>query len=533
MNVKKAASISLAILFGTCLSTGIADACTTTIVTKGASADGRTYVTHSNDTYSSDPSIVYVPAKDHLAGSRRNVYPSAVAWDDYPEYDCVSVPRLNAPERASGYDNKDVPLTKPLGTIPEVEHTYAYLDSDYGIVNEHGLMFGECTDNSLQLEYLPPGDGAGLFYASELARVALERCRTAREAINLMGNLIDTYGLWGTGETLLVADKDEGWVMEMQPTPSGKGGLWIAQQVPDGEFFAAANQFRIRAIEPNNPKQIFNPKLIDEMKELGWTAYDEKGNLDWVASLQAAEDYHPYFAQRRVWRAMSLAAPSKKFNPRIKNYDAKDYPFSVRPDKPLTVQDLMAMHRDAYEGTEFDMTKGEAAGIFGYPYRHGKGPWQRSIHSSAAAYTWILGFGDDLPAPVAWMAVHPSKESTFVPLPVTPLPAAYTGVRRNTYDDSKLWWNGMKVTGLARGYYNNLVPFVQKAANAQEQHSVDLIEHNKNKSREEFNQLLYGNALTAVKDWQHLYQDLLVEYDGGSHLKYANGQPEADDVLVY
>ena len=95
-------------------------------------------------------------------------------------------------------------------------------------MNEHGLMFGECTDNSLWLENRPVKAGGGIFYSSELARVTLERCRTAREAVQLMGKLIDTYGLYGTDETLMVADQHEGWVFEMQPVPTGIGGLWIA-----------------------------------------------------------------------------------------------------------------------------------------------------------------------------------------------------------------------------------------------------------------------------------------------------------------
>ena len=142
-----------------CLAASNAEACTTTIVTKGASADGSAYVTHSNDSFSSDPSIVYVPAKDHPAGAMRKVYPSAIAWDDLPEYECYSNPRLVAPERAEAYAYPGKKQTKPLGEIPQVAHTYAYIDSDYAVMNEHGLMLGECTNNSLHLEYLEPSPG--------------------------------------------------------------------------------------------------------------------------------------------------------------------------------------------------------------------------------------------------------------------------------------------------------------------------------------------------------------------------------------
>ena len=132
-------SVALSVV---CLAASNAEACTTTIVTKGASADGSAYVTHSNDSFSSDPSIVYVPAKDHPAGAMRKVYPSAIAWDDLPEYECSSNPRLVAPERAEAYAYPGKKHTKPMGEIPEVAHTYAYIDSDYAVMNEHGLMLG-------------------------------------------------------------------------------------------------------------------------------------------------------------------------------------------------------------------------------------------------------------------------------------------------------------------------------------------------------------------------------------------------------
>ena len=165
------------------------DACTTTIITKGASADGSMMVTHSNDTFHTDPNIVYVPAKDHAPGSMRKVYPSAVAYDDLPEYNCYDFPRLVAPERSEAYNYSDKKHTKPLGEIPEVSHTYAYIDSDYAVMNEHGLMLGECTDESKHLDCLEIKKGRGIFYASELGRIALERCRTAQEAIRLLGSL--------------------------------------------------------------------------------------------------------------------------------------------------------------------------------------------------------------------------------------------------------------------------------------------------------------------------------------------------------
>ena len=114
-------------------------ACTTMLVTKGASADGSVFVSHSNDSFGGDPNVVFVPAKNHKKGSLRPVYPSAAASDELPEYNCFALPHLVAPERSDAYNFPDKPQTKPIGYIPEVEHTYAYIDAEYSVMNEHGL----------------------------------------------------------------------------------------------------------------------------------------------------------------------------------------------------------------------------------------------------------------------------------------------------------------------------------------------------------------------------------------------------------
>ncbi len=517
-----------------CFSLPCAEACTTAIVTKGASADGSAYVTHSNDDFASDPSIVYVPAKDHAAGEKRKVYPAAIAWDELPEYNCFNYPRLVAPERAEAYKYPGKKQTKPLGEIPEVPHTYAYIDSDYGVMNEHGLMLGECTNGSMRLEYLEPKEGHGIFYAPELGRVALERCRTAREAVRLIGSLIDEYGLWGTGETLLVADKDEGWVVEMQPTPSGKGGFWIAQRVPDGEFFVAANQFRIRAIRENAPDQIFHPDLPEMLKKVGWAAYDANGELDWVLSVQAAEDYHPYFSLRRVWRALSRVAPSAHLPARVDNWDTEAYPFSVRPDHPLTLEEIMELHRDAYEGTEYDRTKGDGAGLFASPYRYGDSKWERSITGRHIAYTWITQLNEKNPAPLLWLSMNAPAESVYIPLAVAPLPDAYAKADRAKYDAEKAWWISQQVTMLTRGYYSALHPEVAEAAHQAEKRSMALVANASEESAEEFAKTLRENAERTLAEWKALHGNLIAAHDGDHRIDYdASHRPAADPVEAY
>lgn len=439
-----------------------AEACTIMFVTKGASVDGSVFVSHSNDGFGSNPNVVFVPAKNHEKGSLRPVYPTA-AVDELPEYNCFYNPHLVAPERSDAYNFPGKPRTKPIGYIPEVEHTYAYIDGEYPAMNEHGLMLGECTDKSAHLPKVPYEKGGWIFYSSELGRVALERCKTAREAIKLMGELIDEYGLYGTAEAFFVADKDEGWLFEMQPTPSGKGGLWIAEKIPDGHFSIAANQLRIRAIREGDPNQIFNPKLPQMLEELGWVAYDEQGNLDWVKSLRGEEWNHPYYSMRRVWRGLSTVAPSLKLSPTVSDWDSDYYSLSVRPDKKLAVTDVMKLYRDYYQDTEFDKTTSNFAGLHGSPYDYTIEYGEQAILSADTAYTYIAQVNDNLPAPICWTSLNTPLENPYVPFAVAPMPDAYHNALRDEYDGSKMFWASTQVMGLSNGYWNSLGGTVEEA----------------------------------------------------------------------
>ncbi|MBP5200751.1 MAG: C69 family dipeptidase [Schwartzia sp.] len=509
-----------------------AEACTVMVVTKGASEDGSVIVSHSNDGRGAEMNLAYVPAKDHPAGSMRPVYPTSVAIDVMPEYNAFDQPNLVAPERSEDYDFPDRPRTRPIGFIPEVAHTYAYMDADYGIANEHGVMMGECTDMSAHLPEVPYKEGGGILYASELSRVALERCKTAREAVALMGSLIDEYGLWGTAETLAVADKEEAWVFEMQMVPEGqKGGLWIAEKIPDGEFFIEANQLRIRAIREGDPNQMFNPGLPQRLKDLGWAEYDEEGRVDWVKSLQSKEFHHPYYSKRRVWRAMNLVAPSRNLPSRVSGWDEKTYPLSIRPDKKLNVEDIARIHRDYYQGTEFDKSKSPLAGMYGSPYHYEVEMGERSILSSKTSYSHISQFSDALPSPVVWMSMDTPYENPFVPFAVSEVPEEYRALR-DTYDPTKMYWTSNEVMALTQGYFNIMSPVVKNAVERSEANSLRLVYASAGLSKEQFAEALRDNALKIFDDWKELSTQLLMEFKANVGIKYER-QPRPDTPTEY
>ncbi|MDR0485194.1 MAG: C69 family dipeptidase [Elusimicrobiota bacterium] len=519
-------------------------ACTTMIVTKGASADGSVFVAHSDDDDLADQSIIYVPAKDYPKGAKRAVHGSAVAVGELGNFKDFLVPRLVDAERSPDYAYPGQKKSIPIGYIPQVEHTYAYLDGNYGIINEYGLMFGECTDGA-KVTNAPNSNR--LFYSAELSRIALERCKTAREAVELIGSLIEEYGYYGTGETLPVADSKEAWVIEMAPSPEGKGGLWVAQKVPDGQYFIAANEFRIREIIPGNPDQLYGKTLFDTVaRNKMRVPADTSKNMDWLATVSKGEYSHPYYSLRRVWRGLSLAAPSLKLSPWVKDGGlTRDYPFSVKPDKKMTLADIKRIYRDHYEGTEFDLTKGAAAGPFGNPTRYLgpkdpggdvgdpnaklEGAWERPISMFYTGYVFINQNKPGVPFPlnaISWIALDTPAESVFVPLPVAKTPASYARADTRKYDADSAFWTYNLVSEYANLKYSYMIKDIQARATIHEKNSEALVNSligklsslaakNPQAALDAFSKSLNENAENIRQDWKNLFFELVAKYNQG------------------
>jgi dipeptidase len=432
--------------------------CTTMIITKGACADGAMRVTHSDDNELSDQRLIYVPAMDHPEGSKRAVV--AGVNDAYP--------RLVSDARGPNYKLEGDPLTQAIGHIPQVAHTYAYFDGSYGVMNEHNLMFGECTNGAKyqpdfvsQAEAAEKGVQCRLFYSAELSRIALERCTKAREAVELMGQLIDEYGYFSTGETLLVGDEDEAWVFEMCALPDQQyHSAWAAQRVPDGHLFVAANEFRIRELIKGNPDQLWSPLLEPGVQKLGWWTPDD-GPIDWLPTISQGEYAHPYYSLRRVWRVFDRANPDLGLSPWVNGKSfTTDYPFSAPPQRPLTRREIFDLYRDHYEGTQFDMTKGVAAGPYGDPHRfYGPydgaqnniseetlyGAWERSISVFYQGYLTVCETRPDAPEltkGVCWFGPDVAYTTCFTPFPskMTDLPKVYQTGDPEVFDRETAWW---------------------------------------------------------------------------------------------
>ncbi|SHL32432.1 Dipeptidase [Desulfatibacillum alkenivorans DSM 16219] len=525
-------------------------ACTTTIVTPGASESGAMFVSHSDDGHLGDARLMYVPAEDHKAGSSRPVYFDAVSIGELPEYASFTYCRYTGTSRGPDYENPGAPQTEPLGYIPQVSHTYAYYDGNYGIMNEHQLMFGECTDGSktdtdVKNKKHMPGPKR-LFYSAELARVALERCKTSKEAVKLIGDLIDTYGYYGTGETLPVADPKEAWVIEMVPGPKDVPGLWVAQKVPDGEVFVAANELRIREIDPDNPDQLYGRHLYFTAEAMKWWK-PEDGKLDWLRTVSKGEYNHPYYSLRRVWRLMTKLAPSRDFSPWVDDGFTTAYPFSIKPDKKLARKDVMSLHRDHYEGTEFDMTKGVAAGPFGCPYRilgpydaggdvsdpskKLEGAWERPLSVYYCTYVFVCEGRSSLPDPIGgvlWFGNGKPSETCFTPFYVgsTAVAAPYkTCDARYFTRDSAFWafnfvenWAALNYKHIHRDIEskrNQMEKGLEDAVREMDQEALAAYKKDPEKARAMLTEFSVSSANDTFLTWQ-AFGDLLVA-------KYADG----------
>ena len=238
------------------------------------------------------------------------------------------------------WDNRNI---TEKGKIPAIEETYKYLNVAYPCLNEKQLAIGETTTSGRR-ELV---NNKGLFLIEELERIALQRCSTARDAIKLMGELAQKYGYGDDGECLTVADKKEVWHFEIYGSGPGEpSALWVAQRIPDNHVGVSANIPRISIVDFNDKDSfMYSHDLRDRAKKLGY--WDGKEPFKFYKVVSTSKP----FSIREYWVLSSLA-PSLNLQ-----YDADELPFSVKPDKKVSPQDVLAFYRETYEGSEYDQVK--------------------------------------------------------------------------------------------------------------------------------------------------------------------------------
>jgi len=425
--------------------------CTSVLVGKLASVDGSTMTSHSCDSSSDRTWINIVPHKKHKTGDMCVLY--------------------FQPKQIKGPDHPD---KLPRGRIPQVKETYAYINTCYPVMNEYQLAIGETTIG--QRPELKSKEG--LIDAPELFRLILERAKTAREAIKVADSLTKEYGYIDTGECLTFADPNEVWHFEIfGPGKGRKGAVWAAQRVPDDHVGVSSNASRIRQIDLKNKDYYLASGNIHSLAiEMGWWDPEEG------KPFEVCYAYHPtsrthMMCRPREWRVLSLVAPSLKLD-----YNSENYPFSVKPDKKLSVQDLLAIFRDTYGGTEHDMTrsltvvnrKGETVkSPVATPFMSEelrellKVKRERTIAHRACTYLQITQSRNWLPdmiGGIVWLGYDNPAATPHTPFycGISRMPDSYRVGGRSGFSRDCAWWAFRRASKLAQFRWQHMKQDVEK-----------------------------------------------------------------------
>jgi dipeptidase len=500
-----------------------APACTSVIVTRGASADGSVMITYSCDDAGLYASLSMIPAADHKPGETIAVEPR-------------------------GPKDK-----RPPGKIPQVAHTYKVL----GFMNEHQLAISETTFGGREELHNP----AGLIDCLPLMMLALQRARTAREAIQVMTRLVSEHGYGDEGESFSIADTREAWILEMVGTGrGGKGAEWVAVRIPDGQVSCHANAARIGEFPRDDPANcLFSENVENFARSKGW--YDPKGGQPF----RFCDAYCPMtpllrrICDTRVWSILRRAAPSKHLpsDYHRSKPGAQPYPLSLPPDAKLSAADVFGLMRDHYEGTEFDMTQGVDAGPYGVPRRWRplvwkvdgvEYTWERPIATQQTAFTFVSQSRDWLPDLVGglyWYGVDDAYTSCYIPLycGIDALPKSFTGGSNGKFSWDSAWWVFNLTSNYAYLKWSQMIPEIRACQKdiesnflalqpAVEKTAVELLKTSPNLAVRYLTDYSVMHGEQTVGRWRELAEHLIVKYNDGYvrdiHGKYPEvGYPEA------
>lgn len=490
--------ITLMVLF---LSFSSLDACTNVLVTKGASKDGSTLISYSCDgEFHPIPRII--PAADYKPGEMTKIR----TWRGIK------------------------------GEIPQVPHTYKVV----GLINEHQLAIGETTFGGRE-ELINPD---AMFHYYPLMLITLQRAKTAREAIDVMTSLVENYGYCSEGESISIADKEEVWLLEIVGTgKGGKGGVWVALRIPDGMVCAHANMSRIREFPMNDPENCrYSKNVIDFAVKKGYYNPKSKKPFSFSEAYNPPTQEQVRYSARRVWSIFRRLAPSLNLSPDWSSYKkgAKPYALWIKPDRKVDVRDVIAMHRDHYEGTQFDMTKDVVAGPFGAPDRWRpmkwtvdgkKYSWERPIATQQAGFVHVTQSRAHVPDSIGgiyWYGSDNPYTNFFTPFytTITKLPESYTTgtLRRFTRDSA--WWAFNFVANYANLRWSYMLKDIQKVQDeiedqyfafqpAVEAAAAELLKKDPELVKQYLTNYCVGNAELNIKKWWKLADFLVTKYNDG------------------
>jgi dipeptidase len=504
--MKKMTAVVIVALIVFIFSSMPASTCTNFLITRGASADGSTMITYAADSHDLYGELYYFPARDHASGTMVDIY----EWD------------------TGTY----------LGQIPQVQHTYAVV----GLMNEHQVSIGETTwGGRSELR-----DSTAVIDYGSLMFLALQRARTAREAIEIMGKLVAEHGYYSSGESFSISDPDEVWFMDLiGKVPGNSGAVWVARRIPDGYISAHANQARIRQFPLNDEKNcLYAPDVIDFAREMGY--YEGPDEEFSFADAYAPLDYGALrFCEARVYAMFNRAAPSLGLSmDYVKGVaGAEPMPLWIEPDTKLSVHDVMELMRDHFEGTDFDMTKDIGAGPYVCPYRWRPLTWkvddkeyvnERATSTQQTGFSFVAQARSRFPDPIGgifWFGVDDTYSTVYCPMYCgikrVPKPYAVGTADFHNFSWDSAFWVFNWVSNYAYSRYTDMIrdiKIVQRNLEGSflaDQKSVDeaalaLYEQSPGLAIDYLTEYSCRVGNETVARWRKLGENLLVKYMDGN-----------------
>ena len=445
------------------------EACTNVIVTRGASADGSNMISYSADSHYLYGELYYAPAGIWEEGSMREIR----EWD----------------------------TGRFIGYIPQVSRTYQRV----GNMNEHQLIIAETTYGGRpELE-----DQIGIMDYGSLIYVTLERARTAREAIEIIVDLANTYGYCSGGESFSIADTDEAWVMDLIGKGNGKGIVWVARRVPDGYICAHANQARISTFPLDDPENcLYAPDVITFAREKGYFSGEDK-DFSFCDAYAPLDFSGMRGCEARVWSAYNILCDGKftfcNEKGKVVTKDAYDFidyamgwdkkvrmPLFVKPADLIDVKELADVMRDHYEGTPMDMTEDIGAGGNALPYRwrpmgfeyNGKSYVNERAIATQQTGFWFIGqsraWMPDEIGGINWFGCDDAATSYLTPIYASTyeIPECFREGNGSLleYSPTSAFWMTNRVANACYKAYNIMFPTVDAEIDAWELSMMEAVE---------------------------------------------------------
>ena len=482
-----------------------AEACSNFIVGKKASVDGSVMCSYSADDYGMFQNLCHYPAAKHAKGEMRKIFD----WDSNKYY----------------------------GEIPEAAETYNVI----GNINEWQVTIGETTYGGRE-EMV---DSTGIMDYGSLIYVALQRSKTAREAIKVMTTLANTYGYNSGGETFTICDPKEAWIMEMMGKGAGsKGAVWVALRIPDDAICAHANQSRIGKFNMKDKKNVMYAKdVVSFARSKGWFK-GKDADFSWKMAYAKPDFSGRRFCDARAWAMLNHFYDMSPYLDWAlgKNPDAQDMPLWVVPNKKVSVKDVEAVMRDHYEGTPLSVADGSdiGGGIWEMPYRptplmykvDGKQYFnERPVSTQQSGFVFVSQMRSWLPREIGgvfWFANDDANMAAFTPVycSMTQRPECYNtpGADALHFSKKNAYWVCNMTSNMVYPRYSLMFPTLKEvrdsldnsyfAAQAGvEKKAQELYAQNPQAAVKYLNDYSVEKAQQMLARWNQLFEFMVVKYN--------------------